>query len=217
MHPRLAIIFDLDGTLVDSLRDITDALNEALTELGKPTVTQPEVRSWVGGGLPLLCRHALPADDISLVDELAHGIRRRYLLNAVRHTRPYPNIMRMLELLQAGHVPMTVLSNKPHDLTVRIVAQLGMARYFVEVVGCQVEDEKKPQPKAALRLARVLGVDPAAVLFVGDSAIDIETARNAGMRCVAVTWGFRDRHELVAAGPDFLVSEPLEIASLATG
>jgi len=215
MHQRLAVIFDLDGTLVDSLRDITDALNAALTELGRPTVTQQEVRSWVGGGLPLLCRHALPADGISLVDELVQRTRGWYLSNPVRYTRPYPNILRMLELLQAGRVPMAVLSNKPHDLTVRIVAELCMAHYFAEVAGCQVDDEKKPQPKGALRLARVLGADPATVLFVGDSAVDIETARNAGMRAVAVTWGFRDRDELVTASPDFLVNEPLEIASLA--
>lgn len=216
MNDRLAIIFDLDGTLVDSLRDITDALNEALTELKKPTVAQQEVRSWIGEGMQLLCRRALPAGDDSLVEELVRGTRSRYLAHPARHTRPYPNILRMLELLQMKGVPMAVLSNKPHDLTVRVVAQLGLGSYFAETAGCQLDEERKPLPIGALRLASVLGVDPANVLLIGDSATDIETARNAGMRSLAVTWGFRDRDELIAARPDHLIDDPLEIPLLVT-
>jgi phosphoglycolate phosphatase len=214
MKHHLAIIFDLDGTLVDSLRDITDALNEALTELNKPTVARQEVRSWVGEGMPLLCRRALPAHSDSLVEELVRRTKSRYLAHPVRCTRPYPNILTMLELLQIEGVPMAVLSNKPHDLTVRIVAELGLAPYFAQAVGCQLEEEKKPLPTSALRLARALGADPAAVFLVGDSATDIETARNAGMCSVAVTWGFRDRDELIAARPDHLIDDPLKILPL---
>lgn len=211
MERHHAIIFDFDGTLVDSLRDITDALNAALADLALRAVTEREARSWVGDGLLVLCRRALPAGGETLAEDLARLTRKHYHAHPARHTRPYPNILKMLDLLQAARVPMAVLSNKPHDLTAQVVAQLGLTSYFAEVVGCRSEEDKKPAPAGALRLARRLGVEPAAVLLVGDSVVDVETARNAGMSSVAVTWGFRDRDELLAAQPDHLVADPLEI------
>ncbi len=211
-----AVIFDFDGTLVDSLRDITAALNAALRELGRRPATRQQVRAWVGEGLPSLCRRALSPGDESAAETLVRRTKEHYLAYPARHTRPYPNILKMLDLLQAGQVPMAVLSNKPHDLTVRIVVHLGLAHYFAEVLGCRDGQRPKPEPDGALGLAQRLGLRPASTYLVGDSATDVVTARNAGMTSVAVTWGFRNREELLLARPDHVLSDPLALPILLT-
>jgi|ERR1043166_7536 phosphoglycolate phosphatase len=213
MHPR-AYIFDLDGTLVDSLRDIADALNRALADHGLPSAPLDRVRGWVGGGLRTLCQRACEPAAPDIIERVIASAEMHYRERVVVHTRLYPNIMQMLDLLKERGAKLAVLSNKPHALTVEVIHQLGIAPFFAEVRGPVSELERKPAPDGALAILGRLGVPAHDAFMVGDSSIDIETARNAGMISVGVSWGFRPVEEILAAGADFLVSDPLEIISL---
>jgi len=149
-----AFIFDLDGTFVDSLQDITDALNDALAALSRPTASTDQVRAWVGDGLMTLCRRALPAGDSSASAELARLAKIRYQSHCADHTRSYPNILPMLKLLKSGGARLAVLSNKPHDLTIEGMERLALHGYFDEIRGCSREEDRKPAPRIAREVAR---------------------------------------------------------------
>ncbi len=212
MKEPVALIFDLDGTLVDSLRDITDALNHALAQVGRSAVDERQVRAWIGDGLPTLCRRAaLHARCEDRLDELLALARAAYEVNCARHTTCFPNVLKMLDLLHARRVPMAVLSNKPHALTQRVIDALVLRKYFVAAQGYKCEEFKKPSPYCALKLAEAMGAMHDQVMIVGDSPVDIATARNAGMIAGAVAWGFQDLELLDAAAPDYFFSDPLKI------
>ncbi len=215
MITSYAYIFDLDGTLVDSLQDITTALCAGLAAIGKRAVTPCDVQSWVGDGLPVLCRRAIPNEPEDVVIALAENVKNYYREHCVDETRPYPKVLQMLKLLQFRHAQMAVLSNKPHALVVQVVDQLNLDEYFSCVRGYRREEEKKPSPLGLIDIARELGCSPDATFFVGDSVVDIETARNAGMISVAVTWGFQPTKKLLAVNPDFVVDDPVQIPELA--
>ncbi len=212
-RPR-AYIFDLDGTLIDSLEDISAALNAARGELGLGPVAANQVRSWVGDGLAVLCRRSAPEIDAAMHFRLVQLAARHYARRPVVHTAPYSNILQLLNLLQSGQTPMAVLSNKPHALAVEIVAQMNLSSYFAIVRGSRQEDDRKPDPRGVLEIVETMRIPPEEAYLIGDSLVDIQTARNAGTKSVAVAWGFQNRDVLEAAHPDFLVSNPLEIASL---
>ena len=209
-----AFIFDLDGTLVDSLRDITNALNRALGELEQSPVTTDEVQRWAGDGLPTLCQRALPRAGAETLDTFVRLAKEQYHRHCVDRTRPYPKVLQMLKLLRDRCEPMGVLSNKPHALVVEIVDRLDLSRFFAEVRGHRSEEDRKPSPRGALEIARLLDVAPHDVFVVGDSVVDIHTARNARMAAVAVAWGFQSPTQLLAAKPDFLVQDPMDIPEL---
>jgi len=211
MHRPRGLIFDLDGTLIDSLDDIAAALNRALREVGRAPAPRDSVRRWIGDGLPTLCRRAWPDASNEDTTRFVERVSIAYRADCATHTRPYPNMLQMLELLQSRGVPMAVLTNKPHDLTLAILAAVDLAKFFNPVRGYQRESEKKPSPAVALSVASEWKIEPREIAVVGDSDVDIRTARNAGMRAIAVTWGLRDRAELVDAGPDDMVDEPLAI------
>lgn len=213
-HPLRAYIFDLDGTLIDSLDDISLALNAARAELGMSPVEANQVRTWVGDGLPTLCRRSAPEIDERALSRLVQRAADLYAHRPVVHTTMYPNILQLLNLLQSRQVPLAMLSNKPHALAVEIVARLNLASYFTVVRGSRHENDRKPDPRSVLEIAEKMHVAPEAVYLIGDSVVDIQTARNAGTKSVAVAWGFQNRDVLEAARPDFLVCDPLEIASL---
>jgi phosphoglycolate phosphatase len=213
VHPY-GFIFDLDGTLVDSLQDITNALNAALHALHRAPADASMVRSWVGDGMQTLCRRAVPDDSPATVAALVQATSEHYRQHCADHTRPYPKVLKMLDLLRARHAPMGVLSNKPHGFTVQLVKALGLDGYFAEVRGSTSEEDRKPSPQNASAIAVALGVAPEQIFLVGDSPMDVETARQAGMVAVAVTWGFRDRAELEACHPDFFIDDPQEIPDL---
>lgn len=213
-HRRRAYIFDLDGTLIDSLADISVALNAARGDLGMSFVDAKQVRTWVGDGLSTLCRRSAPEVDDTVLFRLAKHAAHHYAERPVVHTRTYSNILQLLNLLHSRGAPMAVLSNKPHALAVEIVARVDLAPYFAAVRGSQHEEDRKPDPRAAIEIIKSMHVAPNEVYMVGDSVVDIQTARNAGAKSVAVAWGFQNRDVLEAALPDFLVSDPLEIANL---
>jgi phosphoglycolate phosphatase len=208
-----AVLFDLDGTLVDSLDDIAVALDAALAELGRPRPSRETVRTWVGGGARKLIAHAVEAP---LVDEVLARFRSHYAAALVVHTQLYPGIADVLDQLTAAGTRLAVLSNKPHAMTVPISDAL-LARWpFAVIAGHREGFALKPSPQAALAIAGELGVAPAQCAFVGDSAIDVHTAHAAGMVAVAVTWGYRPRAELVAANPAHLVEDAAGLAAVLT-
>ena len=214
MHRLKGLIFDLDGTLIDSLDDIAAALNTALRERDRALVRRESVRRWIGDGLPTLCRRAWPDaadEDMAL---FITSVSAAYRADCATHTRAYPNVLQMLELLQSRGAAMAVLTNKPHALTRTILGALGLARFFNPMHGYERESDKKPSPTVALRIASQWKIEPREIAFVGDSDVDIRTARNAGMPSIAVTWGLRDREELLEAKPDQMVEDPLEIAKI---
>jgi phosphoglycolate phosphatase len=206
------IVFDLDGTLVDSVDDIADALAGALADRGLPPVTTELVRDWVGGGARSLVARAAPAGDVEAV--LAR-FEARYAAAPVSRTILYDGISVVLDRLAAAHRVLAVLTNKPHKIAVQVCETL-LARWpFATVLGHRPGVPLKPDPEAAWMVAAELGVPPEACALVGDAPSDLETARAAGMMPVAVTWGYRPRSELIAAQPALLVDDPAELQSLA--
>lgn len=212
MHQSRALIFDLDGTLIDSLDDIASALNTALRERGRPLAPRESVRSWIGDGLPALCRRAWTDASEDDLARFIQSVSAAYRADCARATRPYPNVLPMLDLLRSRATPLAVLTNKPHDLTVAILNALDLARFFDPIHGYHTEAEKKPSPTVALRIAARWRIDPRDIAIVGDSDVDIRTARSAGMTAIAVSWGLRGREELFLARPDFMVDDPLDLA-----
>lgn len=206
-----AIIFDLDGTLVDSLDDITAALNTALRAADRPPAAREIVRTWVGDGLPMLCRRSWPDAPPEALARLTASASKAYEAACAVHTRPYNNILQMLDLLKSRGVRMAVLSNKPHALAVRVIDELNLRAYFAEVHGYTSEEDKKPSPRVALMIAQRMGVSAAMTDIVGDSLVDIRTARAAGMRSISVTWGFQEEALLRSEGPDEIISDPMDL------
>lgn len=211
---RRGVIFDLDGTLVDSLDDIAAALNHALVAHRFDPVSTAQVRRWVGDGATTLCRRAAPHAGEELIAALRADFADAYRRGCLDRTHFFPGVRATLAALHAARVPMAVLSNKPDEFTRLIVAALFEPGWFRAVCGVRDEAERKPSPGAALEIARGMDVPAERVWLVGDSCADIATARAAGMIAVAVTWGFRDAEELRAASPDYVVDRMEQVLDL---
>jgi phosphoglycolate phosphatase len=208
--PR-ACIFDLDGTLVDSLRDIAESVNHCLDLLGLPAYPIESYRYMVGEGVPVLCQRALGRSHPHLVNRLAELVRPFYRTRLLRHTRPYPGVSELIARLRTRAVRLGVLSNKPHDLAVRVVRTFWPDDSFSVIYGYLEEEYRKPSPVYVLRICAELGVAPADTWVVGDTPTDIATARAAGAVPIGVTWGFRTHADLVAAGAVHIVARPDEL------
>ncbi len=207
-----ACIFDLDGTLVDSLADIAGALNESLTLLGLPTRPMADYRYLVGEGVPMLCQRAIGNTYPILVERLTELARARYGARPLQHTRPYTGVPELVARLRAQGVRLAVLSNKPHALSLRVVRAFWPNGIFEHVQGYVEEELRKPDPHYALHLCQTLGVTPERTWLVGDTPTDITTAQRAGAVAIGVTWGFRTRADLEAAGANLIVDCPEQIA-----
>ena len=212
-QPRFTtIIFDLDGTLVDSLNDIGEAANSALRELGYPDHAVDRYRHFVGDGLMTLARRIVPEDTAeSRIIQLVEEFKNRYHNNWSRTSRPYPGIKVMLDRLEENGVNLAVLSNKPDEFTQKFVSTFFSGVNFGQVFGNREQVPKKPDPLGALEIAKSLGSEPGCCLFVGDTSVDILTGKAAGMVCMGVTWGFRDRLELEYCGADIIIDKPEEL------
>lgn len=209
--PR-ACVFDLDGTLVDSLQDIAESVNHCLELLGLPVRPIAEYRYLVGEGIPTLCQRAIGESRPDLVPRLIELARTHYRTRLLVHTQPYPGVPELVRRLRASGIVLAVLSNKPHELTVRIVETFWPDGQFQAVYGYQEEELRKPSPAYVLRICKEVGVAPGETWLVGDTPTDIETARRSGAVGVGVTWGFRTRAELEAAGAQHIVDRPDELA-----
>lgn len=207
-----AVIFDLDGTLVDTIEDIASAVNGVLAGRGYPTHESAAFYRMVGNGMRNLMKVALPAGASgSEIDACATAATEVYARDPVGRSRLYPGIAELIEGLRRRVVPMAVLSNKPDPLTRLCVEALFPDRPFRAAYGERPGIPRKPDPAAALALAAELGVEAAAVLYVGDSDVDMETSRRAGFFAVGAAWGFRGAAELAASGADRIIGHPLEL------
>lgn len=211
-----AIIFDLDGTLLDTIEDITDAMNAALAQRGYPARSVEECKYLVGEGTEMFARGALPpeARDPETVARMVVAYRAEYATNWARKTKPYPGIVELLDGLSACERPMAILSNKRDPVVKQEVSFFLPDVHFIEVRGARPPVPLKPAPTAALLLARMLGTDPRQVVFVGDTKTDMQTAVSAGMVAIGALWGFRAADELRSNGAQYLVRRPTDIRSL---
>lgn len=217
-RPIAAVLFDLDGTLADTLADIAAAMDRVLSAARLPTHGRDAYRRFVGSGARALVERALAATERHRIDEHLAQFIEEYTAHLVVDSRPYPGIDDMLTALAARTRPpaLAVLSNKPHAATERVVGALFPTAPFQRVYGHRADWPKKPDPRAALALAGELGVAADACLFVGDTAVDMETAARAGMTGVGCAWGFRDRDELVVAGASVVIDQPMDLLELVT-
>ena len=210
-----AVIFDLDGTLVDSLDDLADSVNAALAERGLPTHARDAYRYFVGDGIPALVRRALgERGDAASLEACVSAVRREYATRWDRKTRPYAGMVEALAALRARGVRLAVLSNKPHALVMKIVERFFAAGAFYASLGAESGFDRKPDPRGAIEVARRLDVMPKRCMYVGDSSIDMQTARAASMLPVGAVWGFRGAAELLDSGATHLVESPDAIVAL---
>ena len=214
--PYQAVIFDLDGTLLDTLEDIGDAVNRVLAARGFPVHPIDAYRFFLGNGVVKLITRALPEDrrDAGTVRSCLEAYHADYDRNWNVKTILYEGIGAMLDALTARGLKLAVLSNKPHEFTERCVREFLSNWSFDVVIGGREEMPLKPDPAGALAIAHSLGIPPAVCLYLGDTPVDITTAIAAGMTPVGVLWGFRPAKELRASGATILIEQPLEILGL---
>jgi phosphoglycolate phosphatase len=207
-----AILFDLDGTLLDTLEDIADSTNAALASMGFPVHEVQSFRTLVGDGMETLVRKALPesARDEATRAECQSRLRGEYGRRWAAKTKPYAGIAELLDALEAQGLTLAILSNKPEDFTKLMARQLLGRWRFAAVEGAREGIPKKPDPAAALAIAGRLGSGPASFIYVGDSATDMKTALAAGMRPAGALWGFRP-WELEEAGAELLLERPTDL------
>lgn len=208
-----AILFDLDGTLLDTLADIGAAMNRVLSERGLPAHELNAYLEFIGHGSRVLVERALPETqrDAATIQTCFDAYLEDYGRHWNDNTELYPGIAEMLDQVSRFDVKLAILSNKPHALTVRC-ADAHLSNWpFETILGQQDATPRKPDPAAALAIAQQLGVSAGACLFVGDSGVDMQTATAAGMVPVGVLWGFRPESELTEHGAQVLLNHPSEI------
>ena len=206
------IVFDLDGTLLNTLDDLADATNAALTACGLKTRTIDEVRAFVGNGVAKLIERAVGAEYQHLTANVLAEFKAYYAVHCADKTAPYAGVLPLLQTLKKKGIKTAVLSNKP-DFAVKSLAESYFYGLLLEAVG---ENEaagirKKPAPDALFTVMDGLSADPKTTVYVGDSEVDIQTAKNAGVDCICVTWGFRDKAFLQEQGGVCFVDTPEEI------
>jgi phosphoglycolate phosphatase len=211
-----AVVFDLDGTLLDTLQDLLNTLNTVLARHNYPTHSIDECRFLVGHGMRELVRKALPEEAATreTIDLLLPEFMAHYADNWNLHSKPYPGIAGMLDALTEKGIKMAILSNKADPFTRLCAEQLLQKWHFDVVMGQKSGIPPKPDPESALLVAEMLGADPSEILYVGDSGIDMQTASRAGFYPLGVLWGFRPESELLEFGARSLVQHPEEIIGI---
>lgn len=210
MKTYRAAIFDMDGTLVDTLADLHDSVNEMLAHFNFPLRTLDEVRQFVGNGARKLMIRSLPAD-CDMLDEALSFYNECYARNCLNKVKPYAGIMELLTTLEAKGIPLGICTNKQHFAAIDIATKTLAPIKFSVVIGDEPNQPRKPDPTRALSIAKSFGVAAEDVAYFGDTAIDIHTAINAGFLPIGVTWGFRPRSELVDSGAKIIIDHPTDI------
>ena len=209
-----AIIFDLDGTLINSLEDIADSMNYTLTAFGFPTHNYDAYRYFVGNGLMNLVKESLPQSALEnqhLLQLCFETMMDRYQKCLLYKTRLYPGMKELLDILSSKNLKMAVLSNKANELTQHICSDLLKSWQFDFVLGATEDFPRKPNPDSALFIAKKLNLPPENIIYMGDTNVDMITANATGMFPVGVTWGFRTKEELQEAGAKLIIDKPSEL------
>lgn len=209
-----AVIFDLDGTLLNTLEDLAESVNFALKQFSFTQRTIEEVRAFIGNGVIKLMQRAVPEKtDEETFNKCFEVFKSHYLENMYNNTKPYDGILEMLDVLKENGIKTAVVSNKLHSGVVGLCNDFFSQR-LTSAYGVNSEDERKPKPKNVLKALSDLGVQKNETVYVGDSEVDVETARNAGLKCIGITWGFRDEDELVKSGADFIAQSVREVLDI---
>lgn len=211
-------IFDLDGTIVDTQEDLADSVNAGLRQEGYPEHTLEAFIRFIGNGAARLVRDAMPeeaqGDEESFQRALA-VFHREYAARCLNKTYVYPGVMELLDKLKAGGMQLALLSNKPQAFTEQIVCHYIGGRMDL-VFGQREGVEKKPAPDGVFEVMKHFGVSADEVIFVGDSEVDVQTARNAGIPCLGVSWGFRSREDLIKAGCTLIADDAAQALEILT-
>ena len=213
---KKAVIFDLDGTLADTIASITYCGNLALSRFGLPSFGEEDYKHFVGDGAAMLIRRALLAagdERLEHFDEVYETYLEIFAKDCMYRVKPYEGICALLEELKRLSVRIAVLSNKPDRDSLRVVEALFGKGYFDFVQGQREDIPRKPDPAGVYRIMEAFVLPAGDFLYVGDSGVDMKTGRAAGIFTVGVLWGFRDRKELVENGADAVISKPLELLS----
>lgn len=211
-----AVLFDLDGTLLDTIDDLADAMNAALAALGLPRHSVQECKYFVGDGVRNFALRSLPEDcrDERTLATLIDLYKAEYSKNWATKTKPYEGIAELLDALSARGLSLVVYSNKPDEFTTLMVEQFLERWKFEVVVGARYGWAHKPDPSAALDIAQRLGIAPERFVYVGDTNTDMLTANDAGMYAVGALWGFRTADELVSSGARIIIEHPMDLMKL---
>ena len=211
-----AVVFDLDGTLLDTLEDLANACNYALKSCGFKEHNVKDYTRFVGNGRYKLIERIIPdkhKEDKEVIDKVLRLFDEYYEEHMVDMTKPYDGIMKMIEELKEKNIKIAVVSNKPHEFAGEVVR-----RYFGDAFeityGQRPNHPTKPDPKTIYEVMELLNVEKNECIYVGDSDVDVNTAKNAGVKSVGVSWGFRGEGELREAGADYIIKNPIELMEL---
>jgi len=208
------VLFDLDGTLLNTLTDLSNSVNYALNSHHLPQRTELEVRSFLGNGIHNLIEKSVPENTPSeLLEDVFQSFKSYYLQHGLDSTAPYPGIISLLKALQQKSVKMAIISNKV-DTAVQQLNKKFFSDYIGIAIGEKPQIRRKPAPDSVLLAIKALNANPATTLYVGDSEVDYETAHSAGIRCALVTWGFRDRLDLEDLHADYYVNSSHELMAV---
>jgi phosphoglycolate phosphatase len=210
------VIFDLDGTLVNSLEDIADSMNTVLQKFNFPVHDVQTYKQFVGHGIRNLIIKALPEAERNeaSIEKCQNLMLDTYRTNCLNKTRPYDGITELLDTLTSRNLKLAVFSNKTDEFTKKVVQALLPKWRFEAVIGLSNEAHKKPNPSIALQISRMFDLNPDEIIYAGDSAVDMQTANNAGMYAVGVLWGFREKEELLSSGARYLLDHPLDLLKI---
>lgn len=208
------VIFDLDGTLLNTLDDLADAGNRTLVKYGFPTHTTDEYKYFVGNGIPKLVERILPqGSDESLIKEALAVFEEDYAANMKNKTAPYDGTLAMLDRLKEKGLTLCVVTNKQHDMAVSVVREYFGDRIDL-ICGARDDLPKKPSPEGTFELMVRCHAKKDTTVYIGDSSVDIETARNSGLESIGVLWGFRTQSELLEAGADNIAKPPDDVVRI---
>ena len=208
------VIFDLDGTILDTLADLTDSVNFALSKNNLPCRSTEEIRAFVGNGIRLLIERAVPENTPTVVvDNCFADFKAHYKCNSTNKTKPYDGINEVLNELRNSGVRLALVSNKA-DFAVQEIIEKYFPHIFHFATGEKEGVRRKPYPDSVFVAMEYLGAEKNKSVYIGDSEVDVETARNCGIPCIAVTWGFRDKSVLEGLNPEYIIDETKQITDI---
>ena len=217
MKTYKGIIFDLDGTLLDTIEDLRDSVNDVMKIYGWKEHDTKACKQMVGNGFRKLIKRALPEDKQKnelFIDEAVNQFSKAYQKRYLNKTIPYEGILKLLESLEEKGIKIAVVTNKPHKSAVKMVETLFGKDYFDLITGSKNDTPRKPNPATTKQTLQKLGCKAGEAIFFGDSDVDIETAKNADIEAIACSWGFRSFESLLAKSPSAILDEPKYISKL---